>query len=1149
MRLNHAVRLLPAFALLLARLSGQTVSGSVTGLVVDPSGAAVPDAVIQLINQKTGEPRSVRAFGAGEFTFSAVQPGEYTIRVSHPGFRSLEIKNNVLTAATRLDLGELKLDVGTATESVSVTAQASQVQTGGSENSALLTAKQLELIGTRGRDVTSLLRLLPGVAQGAEAETPGGPGYGNTLPNIMGRPANWSTASIDGLTGNDLGGAQFFSAPNMDSVGEVKVLLNSYQAEHGGNGGAIINMVTKSGTNQFHGTAYWYKRHEMFNANNFFNNSLGISKPRYRYTTVGATLGGPIPIPKLKDRLFFFYAVENWRIQNPVALLQRTMPLAEEREGNFSQTRDLNGALIPVRDPAAGGQVFPNNIIPASRLSSSGLAILRLFPMPNAMDRNVTRGNYNFNFQESIDLRKTQHVFRVDSRITEKDMLYVRGSIWLTNNIGYAVPANGPNFPLDRAFYAFNDSGMVVNHTRIISTNIVNEASVGVRLALESGGPADDEELRKISRSANGINFGQFSPQNNPLDIIPQMSFGGVTSAPSVAFDARFPIRGADTMTNINDTLSITRASHTFKAGAFLARGANGEGLRGRGNFSGSFAFGRDVNNPLDSNYAYSNSALGNFQSYTESSSRPQQKARIWYGAFFFQDTWKATRKLTLDLGVRVTWHTWFKQIDDNFAGFALTRFNPASAPQLFRPIQTPQGRRAVNPVTGEILPAVAIGALVPNTGNLNNGVVTAADRDYPAGLRANDRPLPEPRIGFSYDPFGDGRTAIRGGFGIFHQMMENGGNVSNLIFNPPIQFNPQVYYGTFNTLLGNTSYLFPGSTYAYDPNPKTPSVYNFSLGVQREVARSTVLGAAYVGSMGRFLQQVRQINTVAPGARFLPQNADPASPSVPLNDNFFRPFMGYANVTYNENASSSNYHSLQVTANRRFISGVQFALSYTYSKAMNYADADASGVAVYQPLRAWNYGKASFDQTHAFVLNYTWDLPAASKLVPHRLVRVTLDNWQFSGITTLASGMPMGIGFSTVDAADITGGGDGVRPNVTGRAQLAHGNRTFDRWFDPTVFARPARGDAGNAPKDVFRGPGFNNWDLFFFKNVPIQSERRYLQLRWEMYNAFNHTQYMGVDTGARFDAAGRQVNTRLGQVISTRTPRVMQASVRFTF
>lgn len=542
----------------------------------------------------------------------------------------LELKGNVLTAATRLDLGELKLDVGAATESISVTGQALQVQTGGSENSALLTSKQLELIGTRGRDVTSLLRLLPGVAQGAEAETPGGPGDGNPLPNIMGRPSNWSTASIDGLTGNDLGGAQFFSAPNMDSVGEVKVLLNNYQAEHGGNGAAIINMVTKSGSNQFHGTAYWYKRHEMFNANNFFNNSLNIAKPRYRYTTLGATLGGPIPIPKLRERLFFFYSVENWRIQSPAALLQRTMPLEQERRGDFSQTLDLNGALIPLYGTSPPRVGIPQQHHPRQPSNPSGLAILKLFPMPNALDRNITRGNYNFNFQESIDLRKTQHVFRVDNRPTDKDMIYVRGSIWLTNNIGYAVPANGPNFPLDRAFYAFNDSGIVVNHTRIISTNVVNEFSVGVRLALESGCPADDEELRKISRSANGISFGQFNPQNNPLDIIPQMSFAGATAAPSVAFDARFPIRGADTMTNLNETLSITRSRHTLKAGAFLARGANGEGLRGRGNFSGSFAFGRDVNNPLFySNYAYSNTALGTFQSYTESSTRPQQKARI----------------------------------------------------------------------------------------------------------------------------------------------------------------------------------------------------------------------------------------------------------------------------------------------------------------------------------------------------------------------------------------------------------------------------------------------------------------------------------------------------------------------------------------
>jgi hypothetical protein len=277
---------------------------------------------------------------------------------------------------------------------------------------------------------------------------------------------------------------------------------------------------------------------------------------------------------------------------------------------------------------------------------------------------------------------------------------------------------------------------------------------------------------------------------------------------------------------------------------------------------------------------------------------------------------------------------------------------------------------------------------------------------------------------------------------------------------------------------------------------------------------------------------------------RFLTQNADPTNPSRPLPDDFLRPMPGYAGITYSENAYGSNYHSLRVAANRRYSRRVQFGVAYTYSKAMDY-----SGIPMYRPLRVWSYGKSGTDQTHSMVVNYIWDLPAASKLLPNRVVRFALDRWQVSGVAAFVSGQPSGVGFSTVDGADLSGGGDGTRIIVTGKAQLPYSERKFERFFNPAVFARPSRGDPGNAPRDVFRGPGHHNWDLSLVKNIPVFSEKRMLQFRSEMYNAFNHTQYSGVDSTARFDAQGAQVNARFGQVTGTRSARVMQMSLRFTF
>jgi hypothetical protein len=316
---------------------------------------------------------------------------------------------------------------------------------------------------------------------------------------------------------------------------------------------------------------------------------------------------------------------------------------------------------------------------------------------------------------------------------------------------------------------------------------------------------------------------------------------------------------------------------------------------------------------------------------------------------------------------------------------------------------------------------------------------------------------------------------------------------------------------------------------------------------VQRDIGFRTVLDVAYVGSLGRHLYQRRDLNTLPYGARFLPQNQDPTT-GRPLPDNFLRPYQGFGSVGYLEPASNSSYHSLQVQANRRFSRGVQFGAAWTWSKAMNYTDGDTGTVATYAPLRVWNYGKAGHDRTHILVVNWLWDLPRASALWNNVAVRSVFDNWQVSGIASFQSGTPLGIGLSTTDAADITGGGDGARVVVLDNPILPKGERTIQRHFRTEVFARPAQGTWGNAPRDVIRGPGLNSWDISLFKNFPVTEAARF-QFRWELYNAFNHAQFQGVDTTARFDPAGTQVNGRFGALTSTGPGRVMQGSLRFSF
>jgi carboxypeptidase family protein/TonB-dependent receptor-like protein len=1173
-----------SFILLCAQYTiGQTVTGAVSGTVLDASGNAIAGATVRLINERTNDARVLTTNESGDFRFTAVLPGTYTIKVEQKGFSSFERRGNVLTANEHLAVGELAMKVGELSEVVTTVAEGTPVQTESTEHSALLSSKQLELVSQRGRDVTTLLKILPGVSYGGESESLGG-GFGSGIPNIQGGRNTWNTLNVDGVRGNDLGSPNVFSSSiNFDAIGEVKVLLNSYQAEYASNSSASVNIVTKSGSSQYHGGGYWFKRHEMFNANNFFNNASvvtspltgktsTVAKPRYRYNTLGATFGGPVWLPKLgskiKDKLFFFYSFEDSQTLSPQTLRQANVPTELERNGDFSQTRDVNNALIVIRDPVTNAP-FPGNVIPANRINKNGQALLKVFPLPNAPDRSISRGQYNNLFQESLKVPKRQHLFRVDYRPSEKDNFYVRGSTWYADNQGSAVPAGTANSQvgLGKLHYTFTDNGITGNWAHIFSSNTVNEASLSVRHSVEKGPPLSEEELNTLRRSTYGFTLGQFFPQLNPLGVLPLATFGAsVTNPPQIAYDGRFPLRGADTLISFNDTFTLIRGSHTLKAGFYAERARNYEGATAT--FAGNFSFARDTNNPLDSNYPYSNALLGNFQSYTESTFRPSGEGRQSLVDWFIQDSWKATRRLSFEYGVRFGWFNQWYQDTANSAAFVLSRYDRSKAPQYYQPgcmVAVPAGgtcatanRRARNPVTGQLLPAVLIGAFVPGTGDPYNGMVLGRDDNYPRGFKEQQPVQVQPRFGFAWDVKGDGKWAVRGSAGVFNQTRVSANAIwTDVARNPPIADNPRIFYGNMDTLLSSGGTLFPSNVTGFDPDAPTPVTYNYTVSVQKDVGFGTVVDVAYVGSVSRHLQQQRNINQIPYRARHVdvnPQNANPTVANTALPDDFLRPFPGYGSITYYDNAGLSNYNALQVAVNRRFTRGLQFGVAYTYSKAMDYTDGDRDGVATYRPYRIWNYGRAGFDQTHVMVINYTWDLPRATRLWDNKAVRAVFDNWQLSGLTAFASGTPAGVGYTLVDSADITGGGDGGRIAITGNPNLSKDQRTvaptgFVQWINPAAFARPARGDFGNAPKDVFRNPGTHNWDLSLFKNIPLKGESRYLQFRWEIYNAFNHTQWSGIDTTARFDASGNQVNTRFGQVNGARPARVMQGSLRLTF
>lgn len=1142
-----------SFAFLMAIFPGysQQSTGTILGSVQDTSAAAVPGANLKMISVATGAERLAITDDTGSFVFSSMGPGEYRLTVQASGFKTFERKGVVLSASERLSVGAISLALGSVEERVTVTAEGAAVQTVSAERSAGITGRQVENLLMYGRSVASLIALAPGVVDTVGAAGRGVGGGSATNFNVMGNRSNSNNFTVDGVTMSAVGGAANGTfGISADAVSEIKVLISNYQAEYGRLAGSNVAIVTKSGSRHFHGAGMYYKRHEQFNANSFFNNFVGLPKPINRFNTYSYNLGGPVFIPgkfnRNRDKLFFFWNHEYLPSRSSSAVQRVTMPSALERAGDFSQSVDVNGRLIPVTDPTSR-QVFPENRVPATRLDANGVAALKFFPLPNFLNTAVSRGQYNFVTQWGGSSPLQMLNLKPDWYISSKDML----SISMNAQFSSSDTPNGAQ--MTAPFPVFNTtvlgkSGMIsVQHRHIFSPTLINELMVGYAYNFSPPSWTDDG-IKGLQRSTYGFNAGSLTPANNPLNLMPEMTFGGVVGAASLAYDGRFPFNGARNVYNISNNLSKNLRAHTLKAGIFLERLRQRDGPWAN-NFAGNFDFGRNVNNPLDSGYAFSNAALGVFNSYTEASARPISRIYSRSADWFGQDTWRTTKKLTLDFGARFSWYEPFWNFSNQLAGFVPSRYNPNQKVQLIRPAFNNGVRSGQNPVTGEFYPASLIGFLAPGVGNPTNGmVVTSQDLSYPRGLSDSPGVLVAPRFGFAYDPFGNGKTAIRAGIGIFYSRAlgsTQGAPTSGFTY-PLVQY-PVVQFGNVSTFRSARGFTSPPAVTGWDRSLKSPTVINMSFSVQRDIGHGTVVDVGYAGSLGRHLSWLRSLQDIQLGARFLPANADPTNTRVPLPDAFLRPITGYNGVSMNENNATSNYHSLQATANRRFVKSLEIGLAWTWSKALDFTDGDFGAINTVAPLREWNYGRAGFDRRHVVKVNWLWSLPERKWGL--KAAGVVLNGWQMSGIASFQSGAPVNVGYSLVTANDLSGT-PSISPRilVIGDPVLPSGERTFSRNFRTDVFRVPAAGTLGFMTKNMLTGPGINNWDLAVFKNFRIREGVKF-QFRSELYNAFNHTQFSSFDSTARFDATGNQVNSQFGQVTAARDPRIVQLAIRVQF
>jgi hypothetical protein len=706
----------------------QSITGSISGIVTDPNGGLIPGATVTIINEQNGSTRNAVTDDEGRFQFSTLQPGPYTVKIENQGFQTLQRTNTVLTANENLALGEIKLTAGNVSEVVTVVGSGATVELESSDLTARLTADQIDLISTKGRDITSLLRLIPGTTNENDVEGLG-EGFGTDLPFVSGQRGRSTVPTIDGLNAGEPSGSNKLSmAINQDAIAEVKILRNNYAAEYGNNGGAIINLVSKGGGKDYRGSAYYFLRNEALNANQYFNNKVGLPRPLYRHNYPGFNFGGPLPIPRfgetdtlfIKNKAFFFFSYEKPHQISPTNPIFITVPTALERMGDFSQSFTSSGrafitdpllaqmgkvctALTGVnsegcfRDPTRATAANPLglNIIPLNRFNQSTAAFLRVFPMPNASAFG-TNGIplYNFITQKSVDVPKRSMVIRFDVKPTENDSIFWKRQWWTSDNLGLGTsgwPSGDQNRWGLLSHYLYKDNGWSANWTHIFSKSIVNEFSFGMRHDSEGFIPGDGiADL--VSRSALNYTTPQLFPVNNRLGAIPKVTnFGGAPGTPAlINWLDRWGETGNDyVQPSFADNVSYIRGNHSMKFGMYFERLLNGEAAGSL--WAGQLSFTNSTSGGWtaalgNTGHPYANALLGNFQQYQETQFRPHTNIEQDMVQWYAQDQWKINRRLSLNYGVRFGWHTPFYQRDRIGSSFDPSLWDPSSLPRFYVP-------------------------------------------------------------------------------------------------------------------------------------------------------------------------------------------------------------------------------------------------------------------------------------------------------------------------------------------------------------------------------------------------------------------------------------------------------------------------------
>jgi hypothetical protein len=1167
----------------------QTTSASVSGTVQDAQGGVLPGVTVTLTSRTQGNTLTAVTDEEGRFVFTIVRPDTYSLQVSLQGFKTQERTNVVVNANDTFSAGIFAMEVGQVTEEVTVSSRVSELQTTSGERSFTLENEALTNIANNGRALFNFVTLVPGAVSQSMGGGEIGAADGFT---VNGQRQNSNNVTIDGVanidTGNNGGN---MATTNIDSVAEFKVLTNAYQAEYGRAVGGQVQVVTKSGSRDFHGSGYWYGRRSDWNANSWTNKRVTpeIEPPKTSRNDSGYTIGGPVFFPGTfnadRRRLFFFWSQEFQRRVEPLPERQARVPTALERRGDFSQSVDASGNPFPyIRDYTTGlpcsaadtrgcfqdGGVVGR--IPASRLYAPGLSILNIFP-----DANFSGGQgLNFTSQNPNETPRREDLLRMDFQATDnwrvtgrymktkEDILQAYGTTWA---------GNGSEQLPTPTLFLHPGSNYMLSTTGILSPSVSLELSWG-RAANSLNYQL---QLEKLFRSNAGVSaLPLLFPEAVQADYVPEFQFRG-SSRTSNAGQYQTD-RGPFTNENITHDLvaNLTKVwgSHASKAGFYFQHSFKPQSIFA--SFNSRINFEDNASNPFDTGFSYANAATGVFNTYTQASKFAIPEWRYKNYEFFVQDNWKAGNRLTLDYGVRFYHLT--PQWDHTLqaSNFLPEEYDPSRAVRLYRPAIVDGVRVGRDAVTGQTVPERFIGRIVPGSGDRFNGAFQAG-QGINEELQDGSAFRVSPRFGFVYDFTGKADTILRGGYGIFYDRPQ-GNMVFDMISNAPGVLNSSVQWGRLQELTGGGG--DPDATLALNPTVfdfAPPRVQQWNVGIQRKLWRNLIFDIAYVGSKSEDLLRQVQINSVPRGATFLPENQDPTRPpsSTPgasaLPTDLLRPYQGYNTIRMWDYSGYSNYHALQTGVNRRFDNGFLFSAFYVWSKALGINNDDFSAGApnqTDQEIRRLDYSYVAHDRPHNFVVNFIYQTPR----VAEGLLAGVANDWQFSGVYRWTSGRPYNIEYSIpgIGAANLSGT-DNPAARVVLTCDPGRGWSSDPyRQFDASCFAPPQPGsDGAESARYFLHGPPINNLDLSISKLIPIKNAVKF-EVRLDLFNALNHTQFQGTSanntginnrvnfasltdrtiTNLPYDANGNLVRPNgFGTISGVAQPRTLQLVTRFTF